>query len=241
MASSIPATRSNPQVQKLIDDLFADEPLDPKPELTAAAVPVASADEQRVPLQRPPGLAASAPRTRPTEPAAKRDVAAFDAVGLADLGEMPGVGFGVGLHATLESSAGWLFELGFAAYPRRTAEEAAGQIGLELALGSLAICPVQWRRLLALCAGGEYGRMGVSPQNFRYNASPASRAVVDVFAGGVLRLRLAGPLFLRAAATLLVPLVRNEFFYETQAGEAQQVFRTSPIAARAELGFGVHL
>jgi hypothetical protein len=229
----------DPRVQRVLDGLFAGEPMDPIRELTtpAAAVAVADSDLERVPSKNAPP---AAPRPRPTEPAAKRDVAAFDAVGIADLGQMPGVGLGIGLHAGVGTSGGWLIELGFASYPQRTAEAASGQVAVELELGSLAICPLQLLRVLALCGGGEYGRMGVSPKNFQFNAAPASRAVVDVFATGVLRLRLVGLLFLRAATSFVVPLLGNEFFYEARTGE-KQVFRTSPVAGRAELGFGVHL
>jgi hypothetical protein len=51
---------------------------------------------------------------------------------------------------------------------------------------------------------------------------------------------LFSALFLRASAALLVPLVRHDYVYDSRVGDLR-VFRTAPIAGRAELGLGLYI
>jgi hypothetical protein len=67
-----------------------------------------------------------------------------------------------------------------------------------------------------------------------------SRALVNVLAQGTLRVKLLSALFLRAGATLLLPLMQHEYVYNSRSGE-RRLFQMPPIAARVDLGLGLTL
>jgi hypothetical protein len=157
---------------------------------------------------------------------------------IGSLGELPGVGLGAALRATLLLRFGWQLELGFAAFAERTSElpHGDGSAGTSAQLGALALCPLQLGSALAFCAGAEYGRQNVDP-GLAGQENPANRAIANALAYGALRLTVAGTLSFRAAATLLVPVLRNRYHYDSLAGE-MEFHQMAPLAGRLELGLG---
>jgi hypothetical protein len=234
------------EARLLLDQAVGNEPFEGDPRVLFLGM---SADSSRPPPKAaaPPPSAAPAPaqpiaQPEPTE--ARPSSALFDVSGAAGIGRMPGVSFGLALHVSLLTRAGWTLELGLAVWPTRRVEADGsphGHADFDALLGSLAICPWQFWQALALCAGAEYGRMGVAPSGFtEQNQASSSNALFDVFGSGVLHFQVAGPLQLRGALVLTVPIIQHEYVFETSKG-TQRLFRTSPVLAHVELGVGLSL
>jgi hypothetical protein len=169
--------------------------------------------------------------------------AVLDVSGTAGLGRIPGVSFGLALHVALFTRIGWIVELGVEVWPTRTVDAGGtsnGSADVDSQLGSLAVCPLNVLHALALCAGARYGRMGVTASGFKTPAPPSSATLFDLFGSAVLHVQVAGPLSVRGALVLAVPLVRNEFVFDTRDG-TQRLFRTFPIVSQVELGLGLRL
>jgi hypothetical protein len=124
--------------------------------------------------------------------------------------------------------------------PRRT-ENADGH-GVEVSLMRLgfAVCPALYAGptvRVAACAGQTLGRVRAKAFGFDENRRTADLAYA-VEVGGLLRLSLVGPLVFRAFSGVEVPLTRNVYV----GGPTRTVlFRSSPVAARGEMGVGVEL
>jgi hypothetical protein len=122
--------------------------------------------------------------------------------------------------------------------PRRT----EGDHGVEMSLMRVgfSVCPAVVRGScvrVAACAGQTVGRLGAEAFGFDEN-----RRTVDLTysldAGGLLRVSLIGPLVFRVFSGVEVPLTRNVYV----GGPTRTVlFRSSPVAARGEMGVGVEL
>jgi hypothetical protein len=233
------------EARLLLDQAVGNEPFEGDPRVLFLGM---SADSSRPAPKAaaPPPSAAPAPaqpaaQPEPTE--ARPSSALFDVSGTAGIGRMPGVSFGLALHVALLTRAEWTLELGLAVWPVRRVEAdgSPGHADFDALIGSLAICPWQFWQALALCAGAEYGRMGVAPSGFTgQNQASSSNALFDVFGSGVLHFQVAGPLQLRGALVVSVPLIQHEYVFGTSAG-TQRLFRTSPVLAHVELGVGLSL
>ncbi|HMI91279.1 MAG TPA: hypothetical protein VK509_07945 [Polyangiales bacterium] len=233
-----------PETRQLLDQLLRGEEIDPDP--TKLPVPV------RAPVttaaRAPSPEAARAPTQRVTEPEASSEAPApstvwLHASALGSLGDLPGLGWGVGVRATMPVLQSWLLELSFAEFPERHRALTDGdgaEAGFATQLVGLGLCPLRPSSAFALCAGAEYGRQYVDPSGLAGGSAPANKALLDVFAYGLFRVSLFGPVSLRASATVLAPLLRNDYRYGAPGG-AERFFRMTVVAARAELGLGLGL
>lgn len=224
--------------RQVLDAAVGNEPIDPDP----AQLPVAPRAASPVPrIERPAARPAGNAVVAPGVPG-ERNWATLDATGAAGLGQLPGVSLGVALHATLAARNGWLLEVGFASWPKVDARATGGRgvTGFQLQIGSLAVCPVQFVSALALCAGAEYGALNATPSGAVANGVSSSRAIFDFFGAAVLRVELGALFFLRAALTLAVPILRNDYVFAA-AESTPRVFRTAPALGRLELGLGLRL
>jgi hypothetical protein len=231
-----------PETQRALDELLRGE----SSELNPASLPHAA---QRAPAHPPPKPAARARSDRreprpvaghAVRPAARDDGegARFDASALGGLGLQPGPALGIGLHASLPARIGWSVELGVASFPDRRSGSGFARADFQLLLASLALCPWQVAGF-ALCAGAEYGTQRVAPSALG-QPRPASQPLVDVLGIAAFRLSLAGPLFMQARASAVLPLLRNRYRYRSPQGE-RTLYRTAALGARVELGLGLQL
>jgi hypothetical protein len=233
------------EARLLLDQAVGNEPFEGDPLILLLGIKPTSSRSAPKPTAPPPSAAPAAqPAAQPEPPAAGPGSALFDVSGAAGIGRMPGVSFGLALHVSLLTRAGWTLELGLAVWPARTVEADGsphGHADFDALIGSLAICPWQFWQALALCAGAEYGRMGVAPSGFDSRSQvSSSNALFDAFGSGVLHFQVAGPLQLRGALVVSVPIIRHEYVFETSMG-TQRLFRTSPVLAHVELGLGLSL
>jgi hypothetical protein len=232
----------SPQTRRLLDEAIGNEPLDWSPTLSGPGARPSPSETE--PPKALPTAAPAEPRTDAPSASAPEvpSSAVFDVSAAAGVGQTPGISFGLALHIALLTRLGWIFELGLTVWPTRRVEADgyAGYADVDLQLGSLAVCPFKLLSALALCAGGEYGRIGVVPHGFAQPGDPSTRPVLDVFGSGVLQLPIVGPLTARGALSLAIPILTNEYVFDTKAG-TQRLFRTFPIVAKLELGLGVRL
>jgi hypothetical protein len=165
--------------------------------------------------------------------------------------------FGATLSAAL--SLGWLpsfapgASLGVSAEPPHFPELVAfaqgfiprstdGSQGVKLSLlrVGLEVCPAIYRGdsvRVAACVGQTVGRVRAEAFGFDENRRTGDLAYA-VEAGGLLRLSLVGPLVFRAFSGVELPLTRNVY---VGGPERTVLFRSSPVAARGEMGLGVEL
>ena len=122
----------------------------------------------------------------------------------------------------------------------KAASKDMGEAHIGLQSGSLVLCPPRVGGLLFVCGGGEYGRQSVSASGFKSLRQVPTRALFNLIAQGTLRLQLVSWLFVRVSTALLVPLIRQEYVYDSREGD-RQLFRTAPVAGRVELGLGMDL
>jgi hypothetical protein len=232
------------EARQLLDQAVGNEPFEGEPLMLLLGISSGSRQPAPQPVGPPPPSAAppAQPTAQPEPPATGPSSALFDVSGAAGVGRMPGVSFGLALHVALVTRANWTVELGLAVWPARRVEAdgSKGHADFDALLGSLAICPWQFWQALALCAGADYGRMGAAASGFISPPQASSNTLFDVFGSGVLHFQVAGPLQLRGALVLTVPILRHEYVFETSAGN-QRLFRTSPVLAHVELGVGVSL
>jgi hypothetical protein len=228
------------EARQLLDQALGNEPFEGD-RLLLLGMSSDSSRPARESAPPPPSAASPAQTTALPAAEARPSSALFDMSAAAGVGRIPGVSFGLALHVSLLTSADWRLELGLGVWPARRVEAdgSPGHADFDALIGSLAICPWQFWQALALCAGAEYGRMGVVPSGFK-ESETSSSALFDVFGTGVLHFHVAGPLQLRAALVLTVPMIRHEYVFETSMG-SQRLFRTSPVLAHVELGVGVQL
>jgi hypothetical protein len=177
-------------------------------------------------------------------PAAGSDVRlGIDLVGASGLGQLPEIAFGAGARIRLEIDSAWPVELGVSGFVPATehaGNDSAGEARFDLLLASLATCPWQpdWLSGLALCAGAEGGRLRVQPKAFEGSSAAASDAVMDLLGSAVLHVRLGSTLRVRAALTVLLPLLQRSYTYQAADGADARLFRMTQLAGRAEIGAG---
>jgi hypothetical protein len=165
--------------------------------------------------------------------------------------------FGVAISAAV--SFGWLPSLapgasfGLSAEPPHLPEIVAsaqgfvprstdGARGVELSLVRVgfAVCPALYRGpsvRVSACAGQTVGRLRAGAFGFDENRRTTDLAYA-LEVGGLLRLSLIGPLVFRAFSGVEVPVTRNVY---VGGPERTVLFRSSPVAARGEMGVGVDL
>lgn len=223
-----------PALIDFVDPLIEDEPSDGSDLLSdsppqPAATPATPAAPVREPTQR------SSP---PDVPSWRMGAPVMTASVVGTVGQLPSPSMGLAVHELLMTGLGWPLELGFTYFfdQQEHVHATNGQINASLMLGSLAACPLQPFAGVALCGGTEVGRLGLATERFVHDGS-TSQVVVDVFGSGLINLRVAGPLHLRAELSLAAPLTRRPYVLETRNG-SKQLFRMSIVSGCAQFGLG---
>lgn len=238
-----------PSTAASLQALFGQEPTDPDPsalpDAVAAPAPAAtsSGDRTEVPAS-PDDRAPSAPGGAPPTRASPWRYG-VGAAATAGFGQLPGLSPGISAQLWLTPLDAWPIEAAMVLLPETTAqaERATGRVRFDLLAVSLALCPWQpdWLRGLALCAGAEVGRLRVRSGDFPRGDMTADDAVVSVFGAARLHVRLAGPLQLRIALPIAVPLAQHRYTFEADDGSSQTLFRIAQLTGRAELGLALEL
>jgi hypothetical protein len=234
-----------PATQRLLDELLHGEPM----ELDPATLPKAVTTHTAAPQ---PSAAAPSASQEPSEPAEEvasesyeyKAPVTLDIAGAAMLGTLPKLAAGVALNMTIPTRTGWAFELGLlttvAEQTVSASFESQGELRLSQLSGSVLLCPPRWFSMLLVCAGGEYGQQSIVASGFPGEREPTGRDLVNVIAQGTLRVNLLSWWFVRASVAVLVPLLRQDYVYDSRDGD-QQLFRIAPVGGRAELGLGLHI
>jgi hypothetical protein len=124
--------------------------------------------------------------------------------------------------------------------PRRTESAGGGGVEVSLLRLGLAVCPSVYRGTslrVAACVGQTVGRTRATAFGFDENRRAADLTYA-VEVGGLLQVSLVGPLVFRAFSGFEAPLTRNVY---VSGPERSVLFRSSPLAARGEMGLGVEL
>jgi hypothetical protein len=213
--------------------------VDPGAALVALPPPAPPALPPPAPPALPPAPAAPPPSCPPVSPppAPWRVGAQVGAAGA--LGVLPTVAPGLAFRGRIAPPHWPSFEVGGAFW--RSQEVGPVGAGFSLAWGSLAVCPLEPEKdgnRLLLCVGALAGALRAESRGL---TSPLvlEQLVLDASAGVRYERRLVGPLVASAGFDLLVPTVRDAFFYLTAAGERRDVFRMTPVAGTGALMLGV--
>lgn len=234
-----------PGTQRLLDELLRGEPMELDPATLPKGTPAAWRARQPPPaaLASPPPSSSSDAEAAPDESYEYKEPVTLDIAGVAMLGTLPSLAGGVALNMTIPTRAGLTFELGLLTLAEQSVAatlETQGEAHLSQLSGSFLVCPPRWFSMLLLCAGGEYGRQSVSASGFDGPSEDMSRDLFDLVAQGTLRVNLLSWWFVRASLAALFPLLRHDYVYDSREGD-QRLFRIAPVAARAELGLGLHI
>ncbi|XXX80254.1 hypothetical protein WMF30_15920 [Sorangium sp. So ce134] len=160
---------------------------------------------------------------------------------LFGLGLLPAPGVAATVRARVTPPRFWSFEAGAAIWAPNEAEAGALAARFSWGEGFVSVCPVSigHETRVSACAGVRLGAM--STAGFGFDLELAHERFT---AGGALDVRLArrlfGPLTAGVGLGLIVPLVRDTFYYTDAQTEDRQVFRMAPLAGTADVLLGVH-
>lgn len=249
LGSGIPL---DPSTAASLQALFGQEPTDPDPtsfprgvgdgETRGAAATAGPAAGPSIEApQEGPQDAASAELGRGRRP--PRHAIGLGAV--AGYGYLPGVRAGALALLDATPGAAWPLQASLLWFPKTL--ERAGSAGaratFELWMVGLSLCPLRpdWWPALSLCAGGELGGLGVVSTGFAEGELDRVELVGSVIGSVRVDVQLGGPLWLRAASVLAVPLDQRRFVAQTRDGSVETLFRIPQLAARVELGLMLEL
>jgi len=224
----------DPTTAASLQSLFGDEPteLDPSslPDVVVTPVPQRSKplparqSEERRGTRTMPGMALS-----------------LDAVAAAEVGQLPDVRLAVGGYFRVFPRDLIPVEAGAAYYfTSRDSVRDGGSVRFELVTASLTGCP--WTVLsedLRGCIGIEGGVLTATPNGLALTAERSTDPVLNILFAGVYRPQIVGPLHLRAAVIVGVPILQHEFLYQARDGSSATLFQTSQIQGRADIGLGL--
>ena len=158
------------------------------------------------------------------------------------LGLLPQPGVGLSLRGRLTPPRWPTLELGGAIWAANQAE--SGNVGarFSLAEGFIAACAPEVAALTGLTLGGCLGLRGgvLRAGGFGFDlAQSPERPTFAASLEGRVRWRIVGPLVLAVSPGLVLPFVRDRFFYSVDAGPKLEVFRMSPLAGTLEATLGL--
>lgn len=159
---------------------------------------------------------------------------------LFGLGLLPSPGIAAALRARLTPPRFWSFEVGGAIWLPNEATTGASSTRFSWGEGFVSACPVSLggETRLSACAGVRLGALQVGGLGFGVD-----RADERLTAGGALDVRLtrqlAGPLTVGGGLGLIVPIVRDTFYYIDAQGRDREVFQMAPLAGAADVLLGV--
>ena len=156
-------------------------------------------------------------------------------------GLLPGLGLGAEVRVLLAPTAWPALYATVARWQQATQSIPAGRgAHLDLWTAGLGACPVYARSpgwALALCAGGDVGRLSASGFGFSTSASDA-QWTFGLSAGGQLQRKLAPGVSAALGLEIVVPLTRGRVAYAGSAGGSLEVWRASPVAGVGSLRLG---
>ncbi|WP_437775877.1 hypothetical protein [Sorangium sp. So ce1097] len=217
-----------------------------------APLPASPASPAPAPLPAPPAAPASPrapqvivqrvlipvpPPAPPPPPPWRVEVGAGPLFGL---GLLPSLGVAAALRARLTPPRFWPFEVGGAVWFPSEAATGAASTRFTWGEGFVSACPVSLGSAtrLAACAGVRLGALRAGGLGFLVDRSDER-----LTAGGTLdaRLtrRLVGPLTAGGGLGLIVPFVRDTFYYIDAQGQDREVFQMAPLAGTADVLLGV--
>ncbi|WP_437731250.1 hypothetical protein [Sorangium sp. So ce1335] len=202
----------------------------PAPPAAAAPAPAPQVIVQRILIPVPPPA--------PPPPAPWRvEVGAGPLFGL---GLLPSPGVAAALRARLTPPRFFSFEVGGAVWFPNEATTGASSTRFTWGEGFVSACPVSLgsETRLSACAGVRLGALRVGGLGFRVDRSDER-----LTAGGALDVRLtrrlAGPLTVGGGLGLIVPFVRDTFYYIDAQDQDREVFQMAPLAGAADVLLGV--
>ncbi|WP_437955546.1 hypothetical protein WME76_29065 [Sorangium sp. So ce119] len=159
---------------------------------------------------------------------------------LFGLGLLPSLGVAVALRARLTPPRLWSFEVGGAVWLPNEPTTGAASTRFAWGEGFVSACPVSIgsETRLAACAGVRLGALRVGGLGFGVD-----RTDERLTAGGALDIRLTrrlvGPLTAGGGLGLIVPIVRDTFYYTDAQDRTREVFQMAPLAGTADVLLGV--
>jgi hypothetical protein len=231
----------DPETAARFDALFEHETpeLDPTTLAAPPAAPVHTATEL------PPSRALAAAQSG--EPASGDTPLRLElslAAGLG-LGHLPGLGLAGAAYAQYTPRSLFPVELGlFYFAPRSVAPDTGpGSASFSLIGASLAACPLRpfAARGVELCVGAEAGFRQVAAREFASADRSRRDPVLNVRLGGVWHVALWGPLALRLALLLSVPVWRRDYVFRTRDNTQEPLFRMPPAAVSFDAGLAISL
>ncbi|WP_437606211.1 hypothetical protein WMF20_35145 [Sorangium sp. So ce834] len=222
--------------------------IDPSASLSPSAPPPPAAPAQ--PPAQPPAPAPSQPQVvvqrilipvpPPTPPPPAPWRVEVGAGPLFGLGLLPSPGAAAAIRARLTPPRFWSFEVGGAVWFPNEATTGASTTRFSWGEGFVSACPVSLGSAtrLSACAGARLGALRVGGLGFGVD-----RADQRLTAGGALDVRLTrrlvGPLTAGGGLGLIVPLVRDTFYYIDAQGRDREIFQMAPLAGTADVLLGV--
>lgn len=204
-----------------------------------APAPAPPAPAPQVIVQRI--LIPTAPRPAPPAEPWRVDLQAGPILGL---GLLPALSAGATVRARLTPPQFIALELGAVLWAPNEASSGgpSGGFGTRFTFseGIVAACPltIGTATRLSMCAGARIGAMSTAGFGFDLALSDA-RATASGALDARLIQRIVGPLAAGVGLALVVPFVRDKFYYTDANGEDRGVFRMAPLAGAVELSVGV--
>jgi hypothetical protein len=217
--------------------------IDPEAALSAGA-PAQPPLSPLVPPSAPPRVVVHrvlvpVPAPRPAPPVPWR--AGVEVGPITSLGLLPEPGAGLVIRGRIRPPGFWSFQLGGILW--LPSEAAQGGLGsrFTMAQGFLNACPIAGKALgieLAACAGVQIGAVRVG--GFGFDLSDQhEQPVVNAHLEGRFTRRLVGPLGVSAGLGVLIPAIRDRFFYRERDQSRREVFRMSPVAGSLDAALGL--
>jgi hypothetical protein len=187
--------------------------------------PRPAADPTQEPYPRPP---------RPTSAAPHVEIAVRLAFGILPQAAVPG-GHAA---AVVPIHGNWVARIGATAWPPARAIAEEGGAFFSLFSATVAACQRQVgaSTLFLMCAGAEPGVLAQAPYGFNRRSRAAFDATLIIAAGGRAAIRLWGPLWGQIGGDVLVPIIRDQFYYSRSDETTSDVFRMAPVGAAADGG-----
>ena len=157
------------------------------------------------------------------------------------LGLLPNLGAGLALRGRITPPRGLAIELGATIWSANQAD--SGGVGARFTLveGTAAVCPLSTAASgfeLGACLGVRAGAMQIGGFGFDL-VEDHERPTFGVSLEGRVRRRIVGPLVLALGPGVLLPIVRDRFFFSTSTGKKLEVFRMAPLIGTLEATLGV--
>jgi hypothetical protein len=169
--------------------------------------------------------------------------AAFLAGPVVSFGALPAVGGGVQIRGLFTPPRFGSFQISGSVWAPATVSFGAEGASFFMAHGTLSACPLADIALgfrYAACAGVEVGAIRARGFGFPLAGEQERLLAGGVLEGRVVR-RLKGPFALSVGFGIVVPFVRNRFYYLDRAGAEREVFVSSPVVGHLDLLAGFEL